>query len=242
MDEKAQAVRRVREDEGRDEGMGRPAGSTQEGGEGYHAVTDAVVHVRDKVAVMGTIMGIRRGRSTAVWAGRQFREVRFKHNRQDLIIIKMFDVVKSLADVQVKSYHNGESYIGPWLFMAQSLREGVQAGIIPSLSCHQSSKSSQASQPEAAFLLCRFKLEIARDTEIMCLKGDAGWGGGNNLLFYTEGMGTGTGGNGQWQRGRKNPGGIYTGAGADGTSILKKFGQGQPVAIPLPTRLPGKIL
>ena len=127
MDEKAQAVRRVRDDEGKDEGMGRPAGSTQEGGEGYHAVTDAVVHVRDKVAVMGTIMGIRRGRSTAVWAGRQFREVRFKHNRQDLIIIKMFDVVKSHADVQVKSYHNGESYIGPWLFMAQSLREGVQA-------------------------------------------------------------------------------------------------------------------
>ncbi len=63
--------------------------------------------------------------------------------------------------------------------------KGRGAGIIPSLSCHQSSKSSQASQPEAAFLLCRFKLEIARDTEIMCLKSDAGWG--NNLLFYSFG-------------------------------------------------------
>lgn len=112
-DEEAQAVRRVRDDEGGNEGMGSPAGATQEGGEGYHAVTDAVVHVRDKVALMGTIMGIRRARSTAVWAGRQFREVRSKHNRQDLILIKMFDVVKSLANVQVKSYHNGECYIGP---------------------------------------------------------------------------------------------------------------------------------
>lgn len=109
--------------------MGSPAGATQEGGEGYYAVIDAVVHVRDKVALMGTIMRIRRARSTAVWAGRQFREVRFKHNRQDLILIKMFDVVKSLANVQVKSYHNGECYIGPWSFMAQSLREGVLVGI-----------------------------------------------------------------------------------------------------------------
>ena len=40
-----------------------------------------------------------------------------------------------------------------------------------------------------------------------------------------EGMGTGTGGNGHWQRGGKNPGEIYDGAGADGASILKKSGK-----------------
>ena len=64
-----------------------------------------------------------------------------------------------------------------------------------------------------------------------------------------ERMGTGKRtdrtGNGQRQRDGKNPGGIYASAGADGASILKKSGQGQPVAhsvaIPLPSRLPGKI-
>ncbi|CCL63036.1 hypothetical protein BN182_3480003 [Clostridioides difficile E9] len=64
-----------------------------------------------------------------------------------------------------------------------------------------------------------------------------------------ERMGTGKRtdrtGNGQRQRDGKNPGRIYAGAGTDGASILKKSGQGQPVAhsvaIPLPTRLPGKI-
>ena len=64
-------------------------------------------------------------------------------------------------------------------------------------------------------------------------------------IWQTERMGTGAADNGHRQRGGKNPGGIYAGAGADGTSILKKSGKRQPVAhfvaIPLPSRLPGKI-
>ena len=56
-----------------------------------------------------------------------------------------------------------------------------------------------------------------------------------------ERMGTGAIGNGHRQRGGKNPGGIYASAGADGASLLKKSGQGQPVAIPLPSWLPGEI-
>ena len=65
----------------------------------------------------------------------------------------------------------------------------------------------------------------------------------------TEGMETGKRtdrtGNRQRQQDGKNPGGIYTSAGTDGTSLLKKSGQGQPVAYsvatPLPSRLPGEI-
>ena len=64
-------------------------------------------------------------------------------------------------------------------------------------------------------------------------------------VWQAKRMGTGATGNGHRQPGRKNPGGIYASAGADGASILKKSGQGQPVAhfvaIPLPSRLPGKI-
>ena len=80
--------------------------------EGYHTVADAAVHVRDKMALMGTVMGIGRGRCTTVWAGRQFREVRSERGGQELIVIKVFNHVKSLANVQVNSYHNGECYIG----------------------------------------------------------------------------------------------------------------------------------
>ena len=64
-------------------------------------------------------------------------------------------------------------------------------------------------------------------------------------IWQTERMGTGKTGNGHLQREWKNPRGIYASAGTDGASILKKSGQGQPVAhfvaIPLPSRLPGKI-
>lgn len=123
-DEEAQAVGGVRDDEGIDESMGNPAGAAPEGREGYHAVADAAVYVTDKVAFMGTIMGIERGRRTAVWAGRQFREVLRGQGGEDLIVIKMFDLLKSLANVQVKSYHNGECYIGPWSSMGQSLGKG----------------------------------------------------------------------------------------------------------------------
>ena len=44
-------------------------------------------------------------------------------------------------------------------------------------------------------------------------------------VWQTEGMGTGATGNGHRQRGGKNPGGIYAGAGADGASLLKKTGK-----------------
>ena len=44
-------------------------------------------------------------------------------------------------------------------------------------------------------------------------------------IWQTERMGTGAADNGHWQRSGKKPGGIYAGAGADGTSILKKSGK-----------------
>lgn len=123
-DEEAQAVGRVRDDEGADECVGGPAGSTLYGGDENHVVADAAVCAADKVALIGTIMRIGRGRRTAAGAGRQLREVRHGHGGQNLIVIKMFDLLKSLANVQVKSYHNGECYIGSMVIHGPELREG----------------------------------------------------------------------------------------------------------------------
>ena len=128
-DEEAQAVGRVRDDEGVDECVGGPAGSASYGGDENHVVADAAVCAADKVALIGTIMRIGRGRRTAAGAGRQLREVRHGHGGQNLIVIKMFDLLKSLANVQVKSYHNGECYIGSMVIHGPELREGVLAGI-----------------------------------------------------------------------------------------------------------------
>lgn len=128
-DEEAQAVGRVRDDEGADECVGGPAGSASYGGDENHVVADAAVCAADKVALIGTIMRIGRGRRTAAGAGRQLREVRHGHGGQNLIVIKMFDLLKSLANVQVKSYHNGECYIGSMVIHGPELREGVLAGI-----------------------------------------------------------------------------------------------------------------
>lgn len=66
-----------------------------------------------------------------MWAGRQFREVRSERGGQELIVIKVFNYVKSLANVQVKSYHNGECYIGSMVIHGPELGEGVLAGISP---------------------------------------------------------------------------------------------------------------
>lgn len=128
-DEEAQAVGRVRDDEGADECVGGPAGSAPYGGDEHHAVADAAVCVADKVALIRTIMRIGRGRRTAAGAGRQLREVWHGDGGQNLIVIKMFDLLKSLANVQVKSYHNGECYIGSMVIHGPELREGVLAGI-----------------------------------------------------------------------------------------------------------------
>ena len=128
-DEEAQAVGGVRDDEGADECVGDSAGSAPYRGDSQHAVADAAVCVTDKVALMGTIMGIGRGRCTAAGAGRQLREVRRGHGGEDLIVIKMFGLLKSLANIQVKSYHNGECYIGSMVIHGPELREGVLAGI-----------------------------------------------------------------------------------------------------------------
>lgn len=90
--EEAKAVGRVRNDEGADECMGGSAGAAPEGGDVHHAVADAAVYVTDKVPLIGTVMGIGSGRRTAVWAWRQFREVRRGHGGEDLIVIKMFGI------------------------------------------------------------------------------------------------------------------------------------------------------
>lgn len=107
--------------------MGSSTGGAAEGRDRYHAVASAAVHETEKVAPMGTVMGKGRGRGAAAGARRHFREVRSKHRGNDLIIIKMFDFVKGLANVQVKSYHNDECYIGLMVNHGPKLR-GRSAG------------------------------------------------------------------------------------------------------------------
>lgn len=107
--------------------MGSSAGGAEEGRDRYHAVANAAVYETEKVAFMGTIMGKGRGRSAAAGARRHIREVRPKQRGNDLVIIKMFDFVKGLANVQVKSYHNGECYIGHMVNHGPELR-GRSAG------------------------------------------------------------------------------------------------------------------
>lgn len=128
--EKDEAVRGVGDDAGRKQGMGMPAGGTEAGTDADPAVAYAAAGIADKMPAVRAIMavcgcGCMAGRTAAGSRALCYRKAGLLYGGIDGMLIQIFDLVKSLANVKEKSYHSvvGSAHGSPWL-----MKEGKTGG------------------------------------------------------------------------------------------------------------------
>ncbi len=121
-DEKAEAVGTVRDDAGREQGMGMPAGGTEAGTDADPAVAYAVFGITDEMPVVRAVAAVcgsrgMAGGTSAIRAVLCHREAVPLYAGIDGMFIQVLDFMESLANVQEKSYHSvvGAAHGQPWL-------------------------------------------------------------------------------------------------------------------------------
>ena len=104
-DEETEAVGRIRDDEGREQGMGMSAGGAQAGADGDQAVIYAAFGVTDQVPLVRAVTAECRSGSMAGWTDVRHGGADILYKGADGMLIQVLDLVESPADVEKKSYH-----------------------------------------------------------------------------------------------------------------------------------------
>lgn len=108
--EKEEAVRGVGDDAGRKQGMGMPAGGAEAGTDADPAVTYAAAGIADKMPAVRAVMAVCgcgcMGRTAAGSGTLCHGKTGLLYGGIDGMLIQIFYLVKSLANVKEKSYHS----------------------------------------------------------------------------------------------------------------------------------------
>lgn len=123
--EETGAVGRIRDDEGREQGMGMPAGGAEAGADGDQAVTYTAFGVADQMPLVRAVTAECRSRGMAGGTSVRHGGADILHKGADGMLVQGLDLVESPADVEKKSYHGIVSSIhgGPWL-----MKQGKDGG------------------------------------------------------------------------------------------------------------------
>lgn len=104
-DEETEAVGRIGDDEGREQGMGMSTGRARAGADGGQAVTYAAFGVTDQVPLVRAVTAECRSGGMAGWTDVRHGGADILYKGVDGMPIQALDPVESLADVGKKSYH-----------------------------------------------------------------------------------------------------------------------------------------
>ena len=111
------AVGGIRDDEGREQGMGMPTGGAQAGADSEQAVTYVAFGVTDQVSLVRAVTAECGSWGMAGWTDVRHGGADILYKGVDSMLVQVLDLMESLANMEKKSYHGivGSVHGKPWL-------------------------------------------------------------------------------------------------------------------------------